>query len=89
MCIAGGIVMTKSGSKVGITSRALIQRINRKLAPDEVLKTARTERVRLEFGDYYVIDVGINGIIEKDVDLESLGHRLGVLRAWEELVEGS
>jgi hypothetical protein len=52
-----------------VTTRAVIQRINRKLKPDlEMLKVTRGNRWRREVGDYYVIDFNRNWIIHKHVD---------------------
>jgi hypothetical protein len=73
--------------KVGVTTRALIQRINRKLKPDlEALKVSRGERMRFDLGEYYVIDYRLNAIQRHNVDPEALARELGVLRAWEEEV---
>jgi len=72
--------------KVPITMRALIQRINRKLAQDdEVLHAARSERARQDVGDYFVVDIRHGGINHKNVDVDALGRDLGVLRPWEEV----
>jgi hypothetical protein len=77
--------MTKH-SKTPVSMRAVIQRINRKLAPDlEGLKTTRGGRARLELGDYYVIDFNRNFILHKDVDPERMARELGVLQPWEEV----
>jgi hypothetical protein len=74
--------------QVAVSRRALIQRINRKLRDsDRMLKATRGERARVDVGDYYVIDVRVNGIVEKDVDLEETARDLGVLTAYERLVE--
>ncbi len=73
-----------------ITKSALISRINRKLVHnDEVLKVTRGERLRLDVGDYYILDWRIYGIAAKHVDLEELGRELGVLQAHERLQEAT
>lgn len=80
------MVSKKTG--VPVSTRALLQRINRKLAEgDEQLKTARSDRARLELGDYYVIDVNRNVVRGKNVDPETLGRELGVLKGWETVVD--
>jgi hypothetical protein len=77
------------GQKVQITERALIQRINRKLAKDmEQLKTARTESVERDVGKYFVLDLHRNAIIQTNVDPEELGRKIEVLQAWEEVASG-
>ena len=76
--------MTKKNLGVPVSLRALIQRINRKLATKgECLKTARGERARVEVGDFSVIDVTRNVLLFKDVSPEMLGRDLGVLEEWE------
>src|SRR5262249_26929673 len=69
-----------------VSLRALIQRINRKLKPqDEMLKTLRGERCRNELGNYYIVDFNRNCILHKWIDPEALGRDLGVLHPWERL----
>jgi hypothetical protein len=69
--------MPKAGSKVPITLRALIQRLNRKLAHEgERLVATRT-------GGYYLIEG--QRVVEKEVDLIKVARTLGVLRPWEEV----
>jgi hypothetical protein len=78
----------KKTEGVPVTMRALIQRINRKIAMDgEVLKTARGQAARAELGDYYIINVHHNFVSAKDVDLEARGRELGVLRPYECIAE--
>ena len=73
--------------KVAVTERALVQRINRKLAKDqEVVKKARGAATR-DLGDYYRLDAFRNAVMESNVDLEALGRKLGVLRVFEALKE--
>jgi hypothetical protein len=77
----------KKGLKIQVTTRALIQRINRKLAPDmEKLCVARSERMRLDVGYYHVIDFRMNGVTRVNVDPEAMARELGVLRDFEEMV---
>jgi hypothetical protein len=80
--------MTKSKGKVPVTKRALVQRINRALKEqDEVLRTARGAKALADLGEFYVVDVKINGIVGKHVDIEALGRKLKVLEPYEELSE--
>jgi hypothetical protein len=72
-----------------VSRRALIQRINRKIAGDwEQLKTNRSERWYQNLGDYYVVNVERNFIVETHIDLEDYGRKVGVLKDWEKLEEG-
>ena len=50
-----------------------------------ILKTARSERVELDLGRYFIVDVQGNHIHDHHVDLEKLARDLGVLQPWEEL----
>jgi hypothetical protein len=69
-----------------ITARALIARINRKLAPDmRGLRTARGARDRFDLGHHYVIDFTNGGAVEMHVDVEDLGRELGVLADYERI----
>jgi hypothetical protein len=80
--------MSKQPERVPVSMRALVQRINRKLAADgELLKKARSEATRQEAGDYFIIDVNRNMLMAKYVDPEALGRELGVLKQWERVFE--
>jgi len=73
-------------TKIPITRRALIQRLQRALKEDElILRAARNERVRQEMGDYYTIDLRTSGVMERDVDLEDIAREYGVLKDYEKL----
>ncbi len=77
-----------ASKQVPVSRRALIARLNRHLKKDgECLRTSRGERARQDLGDYFVIDVSKNHVINKDVDLEDLGRELGVLAAFEKLTD--
>jgi hypothetical protein len=78
--------------KVGVSERALLQRINRKLKPEnETVKAARMYNANgvsyenSNLGRFYSIDLERNHIIDHHIDLEAYGRELGVLAAWEEL----
>jgi hypothetical protein len=75
--------MVKKG-KALITRRALVQRINRKLAHDGerlVAKRTGSDGRRPEYS-YYRIEG--QRVVEKDVDVAKLARALDVLRPWEE-----
>lgn len=75
---------------VPVTMRALLQRINRKLAPDEIVKAARTEAQKEMVGSFYRVDLGSSpapSVNEKHIDLEKLGRKLGVLQPWERIAD--
>ena len=81
------VVMAKA-TKVPVSQRALIQRINRALAKEnEALKAARSERDRQQLGNYFVIDLHRNTVQAQHVDLEALARELGVLKPYEALAD--
>ena len=74
--------------KVLVNARALLQRINRKLAEDqECVKKTRGVAIR-DLGEYYRLDLFKNRVMETDVDIEALARKLGVLHEFEALKEG-
>jgi hypothetical protein len=64
-----------------------MQRLNRVLAKDgDVLKKSRPTKYSSRYGglgDFYLIDLRAGGITEKDVDIEALARKKGVLARWE------
>jgi hypothetical protein len=75
-------------SKIPISKRALMQRLNRRLAAEgEKLLTARGTQAMLDLGEFYTIDVGRNMICRKAVDPAALARQLGVLKPYEEVTE--
>jgi hypothetical protein len=73
--------------KAQISERALLARINRKLASEyQIVKKCRKDsKWHNRLGDYYHVDFFSNGILGMDEDLEELGTELGVLKPWEQL----
>ncbi|MCY2991305.1 MAG: hypothetical protein NTY19_26040 [Planctomycetota bacterium] len=72
--------------RAAVSKRAIIQRINRKLAPmDRKLKALRSQRWQSDLGDYYVVDLPRNFVVDSHIDLEAYGRELGALAAWETL----
>jgi hypothetical protein len=72
--------------KVPISERALIQRINRKLKE----KGARLHKTRgentqawIDCGDYYILNVDRNYVMQKNVGIEAIATDLGVLKPYE------
>jgi hypothetical protein len=81
----------KSQLKVPVSERALIARINRRLAvKDESLefRKSRSEYMRREWGAYHVLNTRL-GVIRgwKDIDLESFAKEWGALKPYEKLAE--
>lgn len=77
--------MAGADRRLGITRRALVQRINRHLRKrNEALRGTRGPNT----GEYYRVDTNRNVLIEERVALEKLGRELGVLAPYERLAEG-
>jgi hypothetical protein len=75
-----------SSRRVGVTVKALLQRVNRRLRKtDQKVCRARSERVRLGLGAFYAVDEKRALILGKDVNLEQLARELGALKPHEEL----
>lgn len=75
------IVGYYEGRESALTSKtkALIKRINRRLARDgQRLRTTRGIQMLLDVGEHYVIDLSRNCVVDKYVDVEQLAHQLGV-----------
>ena len=74
-------------NKVPVGERALLARINRKLAADElrIRKNREGSRAEQDMGVYFMLNTHINGAVEYHVNLEETGRELGVLQAWEEV----
>jgi hypothetical protein len=82
--IKEAIVGTAKRTRVPVTTRALLQRINRAFqGDDEILKKSRGMRAFLDVGEYYTVDVRRNSICRANVDPEKLGRELEVLAEWE------
>ena len=65
--------MTGKPVKYPVSERALIQRLNRKLAQDHLrVKKTREGRAMAFLGDYYVLDIYRNVITEHHLSLADL-----------------
>lgn len=78
--------MFKKG-RIPVSSRALLQRINRILANEgEIVKKARS-RAETTVGEYFRIDIQGNYVVGTHIDLEELGRKIDALHSFEELVD--
>jgi hypothetical protein len=74
--------------KVLLTERAVIQRINRKLASEhQQLKTYRGGRWESDLGRFYVVDLNRNAIVAQHVVLDELARELGAIAGYEAIEE--
>ena len=75
-------------TRVPITRDALWHRVKRKLAAEgKHLKKARGREGPASLGAYYVLDVASHVIVMTNVDVVALAQELGVLAAWEMVVD--
>ena len=74
---------------IPVTERALLGRINRKLAHDgqKLYRTRLGTRAEHEFGNYYIVDTFTSAVHAHHCDLADVGRELGVLKDWEALVD--
>lgn len=74
--------------KAPITTRAVIQRINRKLKPGmRCVRVCRpNSRWWNNLGDFYVVDFDANIILDSHIDPEAYGRDLGVVKPFEQVV---
>ena len=80
----------KASTKVPVSERGLIQRLNRKLKNDDLIvkKSRKGSVAQIELGDYYIVDLNRNFIVGKNLDsmdLQSMGRAKKVLEDWEVL----
>jgi hypothetical protein len=67
-----------------VTTKAITARINRKLKPDfKMLRKTRGRMMQSNFGQFHVIDLRRNRILDAHVDPEAYARELGVMRGWE------
>ncbi len=67
-----------------VTTKAITARINRKLKPDfKMLRKTRGRIMQSNFGQFHVIDLRRNRILDTHVDLEAYARELGVMRGYE------
>jgi hypothetical protein len=73
-------------TKAPVSRRALIQRLNRKLAKDGLtVKKTTGKQAKVEVGEFFVLDLERGFVTEKHVELEKFAHKHGVLAEWERM----
>jgi CRP/FNR family transcriptional regulator, cyclic AMP receptor protein len=66
-------------------ARTIVQRINQKLvAKGQILMATRRMKMKLDYGDYYILDLSGN-VMDLDIDPEELARKLGVLNEGEKV----
>ena len=76
---------SKSVTKVPVSSRALLARLNRKLAGDgRQVKAARGRDIST-VGDFFCVDIYGSYVDGTHVDPEERARELGLLKPWEEV----
>lgn len=74
-------------TKVPVSERAVLARINRKLAKsgEQIRKCRADSGPHATLGDYYCVNTKGNFVVYGDAELDRIGRLLGVLRPFEEL----
>jgi hypothetical protein len=81
----GGKIMPKNVLSK-ISGRALMQRINRRLAEKgQLLRKSRKLDVKNNLGEYYTININRNVVEDSHIDLQDFGRKIGALAPQEEL----
>jgi hypothetical protein len=82
--------MVTHKKKAPVTMAAIRQRLRRRLQKEgshgHVLKVNRRESDG-NLGEFYLVDIGRNYIIDTDVDVLALARKTGVLKSYEEVVK--
>ena len=75
--------------KAPVTRRALEARLKRHLAKEglSLRKCNPASRWYSNFGDYYTVDIQLNVVCDKYMDLEGWSREVGVMKQFEELAE--
>ena len=79
--------MSRRG-KAKVSERAVIGRFNRRLQDSgRKLLTARGWRMKLDVGDWYVVNLNNHSVVQpyKGMHLEDIARDVGALKAWEEV----
>lgn len=75
-------------TKVPVSWRSLLQRLNRRLAHEgRILKKSREGHALAELGTYYVLDRPHNAIVAHHVDPQALAETYHILQPWEALLD--
>lgn len=82
--------MAKPKMKAPITMAAIRQRLRRKLLKQgdhgQVLKVNRSYPNSNGLGEFYLVDIDGNHVLDADVDVVALAKRMGVLKPYEQVV---
>jgi len=80
--------MGEARFQVPVRKRALERRVNRFLAgKGQRLRRPRGACGQASVGPYYLLDLNKNLMLEKNVELEEFGRRIGAMKDWEVLAD--
>jgi hypothetical protein len=79
--------LARKPQKVKVSERALFARINRKIVEEDLVmrRCPATRRDYLNLGDFYLVNLRVNGLAGSHLDLEAYGREIGALKDYEEL----
>ncbi len=80
---------TEAPSRVLVSERAVLQRLNRALAHEvKVIRVCKeTSRWFRDCGRYYLVDLNFNAIRDSHIDLEAFAREEGVLKPFEAMAD--
>lgn len=80
--------MQSTVEKIPVSEKALMARVNRKLAKDgeRILKSREGSRLRGNVGDFYLLDVSRNTVLNTHIELGHFAKQRGILRDYETVV---
>ena len=72
---------------IQVTEGAVVYRLRRFFpAKGKLLRIANRRKQKLGLGRYYTI--GVNGVMDKDVNIEKLARKMKLLEPWETVSKG-
>lgn len=78
--------MAQTKGQMGVSERAVWQRISRKLAAKGRILRNRASRLQGDpRGDFYLVDLKRNFVLQEHVDLAEFAEELGVLKRYEKI----
>jgi hypothetical protein len=80
--------MQSTVEKIPVSEKALMARVNRKLAREgeRILKSREGSRLRGNVGEFYLLDVNRNTVTGTHMELEHVAKEVGALRDYEQVV---
>jgi len=74
--------------KIKVSERAVFARLNRRLNRENLLlkKCRSNARDYQKLGDYFIVDMKMNAVVDMDIGLEAHCKKYGLLKEYEVLI---